>query len=213
VSGPAAYAHLLKRVPGQNRSVRRVDAILDAAADLLRDREPDEIAMRELADAAGVPTGTIYQFFADKQAVLQALALRFNAAMPEVLESGPARAGDWASVIDHVVDGYAAMFRRHPAIRALWLTGALDAATRRAEVATDATIAQRLGDLLTDRTPGATGSRPEWRTLVALIDGLLRHAFAEDPGGDETALREARRAARAYAGVVLGVVPESGGRA
>jgi hypothetical protein len=42
------------------------------------------------------------------------------------------------------------------------------------------------------------------RALVALIDGLLHHAFTEDPAGDATVLRETRRAARAYAGAVLG---------
>ena len=95
--------------------------------------------------------------------------------------------------------------REHPAIRRLWLSGALDAATRRVERETDATIATRLGALLRAQAGTRRGSPAQWRTLVALIDGQLRHAFTENAAGDAVALREARRAARAYAGAVLGV--------
>ena len=208
MSSPAPYAPILKRRPAQARSARHIEALLDAAADLLRDRQPEAITVRDLAAAAGVPTGTIYQFFDDKDAVLQALAVRFLSEMPEVLDVAPASArDDWPGTVGAVVDGYAAMVREHPAIRRLWLSGTLDAATRRVERATDATIAARLGALLREQAGSRRGTAEQWRTLVALIDGLLRHAFAEDPGGDPTALREARRAARAYAGVVL--VPPS----
>lgn len=201
---PLAYAHLLKRHPVQARSAARVEALLDAAAGLLREQEPDAITVRDLAAAAGVPTGTLYQFFDDKEAVLQALAVRFLAAMPEVLDAALAAGKDWPGTVGKVVDAYAAMVREHPAIRRLWLSGTLDAATRRIERATDATIAARLGARLREQSGSRRGATQQWQTLVALIDGLLRHAFAEVPDGDPVALREARRAARAYAAAVLG---------
>lgn len=205
MSDPAAYAHVLKRRPAQARSARRVEALLDAAAELLRDREPEDVTVRDLAAVAGVPTGTLYQFFDDKDAVLQALAVRFLAAMPGVLDGAPAAGrGDWADTVGRVVDAYAAMVRGHPAIRSLWLSGALDSATRRLEREADATLATRLGALLREQSGSRRGTPAQWRTLVAVIDGLLRHAFTEDPAGDAVALREARRAARAYAGAVLG---------
>ena len=205
MSGPAAYAHILKRHPAQARSARRIEALLDAAAELLRDREPEAISVRELAARAGVPTGTLYQFFHDKDAVLQALAVRFLAAMPGVLDAVLASGrNDWSNTVGRVVDAYAAMVREHPAIRRLWLSGTLDAATRRLERETDATLATRLGALLREQAGTRRGTPEQWRTLVALIDGLLRHTFTDDPHGDPIALREARRAARAYAATVLG---------
>lgn len=204
MSDAPPYAHLLKRRPAQARSAHRVEAILDAAAQLLRDAEPGDIAVRDLAAAAGVPTGTLYQFFADKDAVLQALALRFLAAMPGVLEAALAEDdGGWERTVEFVVDGYAAMIREHPAIRRLWLSGALDAATRRRERETDGEIAMQLGRRLAAQAGGRRGTPQQWGTLVALIDGLLRHAFAEDPAGDPELLRELHRAARAYAAAVL----------
>ncbi|HEY5142844.1 MAG TPA: TetR/AcrR family transcriptional regulator [Solirubrobacteraceae bacterium] len=208
MSAQLPYAHILRRRPAQARSAERVEALLDAAAELLRDREPDAITVRDLAAAAGVPTGTLYQFFEDKDAVLQALAVRFLAAMPGVLDASIASGrDDWSHTVGQVVDAYAAMVREHPAIRRLWLSGTLDAATRLVERATDATIAARLGALLRTQAGSRRGTPEQWRTLVALIDALLVHAFTEDPDGDPLALREARRAARAYAGAVLGLTP------
>lgn len=204
MSAELPYGHLLKRRPSQARSRQRVEALLDAAADLLRDREPDEVTVRDLAAAAGVPTGTLYQFFDDKDVVLQALAARFLAAMPAVLDATLAPAGhDWSRTVGDVVDAYAAMVRAHPAIRRLWLSGALDAGTQRLERETDATLATRLGAALNAQAETRRGTPAQWRTLAALINGLLAHAFTEDPDGGATALREARRAARAYAGAIL----------
>ncbi len=205
MSDASVYAHVLKRQPTQARSAVRVEALLDAAAELLREHEPDAITVRDLAAAAGVPTGTLYQFFDDKDAVLQALAVRFLAAMPGLLDAAAASGrADWSQTVGRVVDVYADMVREHPAIRRLWLSGALDATTLQVERETDATIATGLGALLRQQAGTRRGTPAQWRTLVALIDGLLHHAFTEDPGGDPIALREARRAARAYAGAVLG---------
>ena len=241
MSAPLPYTHLLRHPPAQARSAARVEALLDAAAGLLADHEPEEITIRDLTAAAGVPTGTLYQFFDDRDTVLQALAVRFLASMPAVLDGVPAAGpADWATTVDRVVDAYAAMIREHPAIRRLWLSGTLDAATRRIEQETDSTIAARLGallqeqagvargtldaatrrieretdstiatrlgDVLQQQAGSAHGTDDQWQALVALIDGLLRHAFREDPDGDSAALREGRVAARAYAAVVLGLV-------
>ena len=206
MSDQLPHAHLLKRQPAQARSAERVEALLDAAAQLLEDREPEAVTVRDLATAAGVPTGTLYQFFEDKDAVLQALAVRFLAAMPGVLDGAlePAT-DDWSRTLDRVVDGYAEIVRAHPAIRRLWLSGTLDAATRHLEQETDSAIAARLGATLRRQAGSRRGSPAQWQTLAALINGLLVHAFATDPAGDPRALREARRAARAYAAAVLGV--------
>jgi AcrR family transcriptional regulator len=198
------YAHLLKRAPTQSRSVQRVEGLLDAAADLLRDQEPEEVTIRDLAERAGVPTGTLYQFFDDKNAVLQALAVRFLAAMPDVLDAALEQtAADWPVTLDRVVEGYAAMVREHPAIRRLWLSGTLAASTRSLERTTDDALAARLGARLQEQAGSRHGTAAQWSTLVALVDGLLRHAFAVHPDGDPVTLEEARRAARAYAAEVL----------
>ena len=131
--------------------------------------------------------------------------------MPAVLDTVEARAGPARPApVELVVGAYADMVREHLAIAACWLSGALDAATRRVERATDATIAERLAGLVA----AGGGPRPtalQSRTLVALIDGLLRHAFSEHPDGDPQILREACRAARAYVAALEPCGPGSRG--
>src|SRR6478736_837926 len=76
---PAARTHQAtpkRRVPTQERSRRRVEGILDAAATLVVERGVDALTTRDIADAAGAPVASLYQYFADKEAVLLALAAR-----------------------------------------------------------------------------------------------------------------------------------------
>ncbi len=89
-----------------------MDAILDAAGNLLADGDLDAVTIRAVADTAGVPTGTIYQFFEDKQTVLQALAVRYVAATQERLTQVlDVSDGDWRDDVARVVDGYAALLK------------------------------------------------------------------------------------------------------
>lgn len=57
-----------------SRSDRRRTAILDAAAQLLRDRGPAGLTTRAVAEAAGVQAPAIYRLFGDKDGLLDAVA-------------------------------------------------------------------------------------------------------------------------------------------
>ena len=50
--------------------------VLDAAARIVVEDGVEALSTREIAAAAGVPIATLYQYFADKEAVLLALAQR-----------------------------------------------------------------------------------------------------------------------------------------
>jgi AcrR family transcriptional regulator len=58
------------REPRQDRSRERVAAILGAARELIAGGGLAALKMVPLARRAGVPVGTIYQFFADKDAII-----------------------------------------------------------------------------------------------------------------------------------------------
>jgi AcrR family transcriptional regulator len=200
------YAPLLKRRPVQARSVARVSAILDAAAAIAAD-DLDALTMRAVAARAGVPPATIYQFFDDRESLTQALALSYVASTPDVLEASLAvRTRHWSRTLDRVIDGFAEMLRRAPAMRALWLAGAMDATTARTAASADDAIAERLRDRLVDQARSADrGSAADWRFLVTLVGGLLRRAFQHDPRGDRALLTRAKRVATLYAADLLGV--------
>ncbi len=76
---------LPRRVPKQARSRARVDAILKAARRLLG--EGGEATMSDIADAAGVPIASLYQYFPDKTAVLRALMVRLHERLRTRLEN------------------------------------------------------------------------------------------------------------------------------
>lgn len=196
MSDQAVDARLLKRRPTQARSIARVQAILDATAALLGDGDIDALTMRAVAAAAQVPTATVYQFFESKHTLIQAVAARYVHATPDVLDR--VLADDTATpreVVTRVVDAYAAMLAAHPAMRALWLGGAMDDLTRRDAEQADDAIAERLRRHLA----GPAGADPaDWRFLVTLISNLLRLSFATSPAGDPGLLERTRRVAGLY---------------
>src|SRR5690349_19182275 len=71
-----AGAKPLRRVPVQGRSMARVGRMLDACAGLVDEVGYDGLTTTLLAERAGVAIGSVYQFFPDKRAIVQALTLR-----------------------------------------------------------------------------------------------------------------------------------------
>jgi AcrR family transcriptional regulator len=103
-----------RRKPSQDRSRDRVERILDATAALLIDTAADKITTAAIAETAGVPIGSVYQYFPNKLAILAELARR---VMEEVdVKTASLIAADfgvlpWDQAIDRAIDatmqGYA----------------------------------------------------------------------------------------------------------
>jgi AcrR family transcriptional regulator len=103
-----------RRKPSQERSRDRVERILDATAALLGKTPVDKITTAAIAEGAGVPIGSVYQYFPNKLAVLAELARR-------VMEQVDAKTASlsttdfgvlpWDQAIDRAIDatmqGYA----------------------------------------------------------------------------------------------------------
>lgn len=64
------------RQPRQERARYKVELILEASIRLLEKHGPDGLTTNAIAAAAGVSIGTLYQYFANKEAILDALADR-----------------------------------------------------------------------------------------------------------------------------------------
>ena len=103
-----------RRKPSQERSRDRVERILEATAALLVDTPVDKITTAAIAETAGVPIGSVYQYFPNKRAVLAELARR---VMEQVdVKTASLIAEDfgvlpWDQAIDRAIDatmeGYA----------------------------------------------------------------------------------------------------------
>src|SRR5215510_11144999 len=111
----------LRRVPVQGRSVARVQRMLDACASLVDELGYEGLTTTLLAERAGVAIGSVYQFFPDKRAVVQALTARNLAAYLERLSSRIAELGlaRWWETVDVAIDVYIEMHRTIPGFRTL----------------------------------------------------------------------------------------------
>jgi AcrR family transcriptional regulator len=104
-----------RRRPSQERSRDRVERILDATAALLAGDTPaDKITTAAIAEEAGVPIGSVYQYFPNKLAVLAELARRVMEQVDHKTTSLIAEdfgVLPWDQAIDRAVDatmqGYA----------------------------------------------------------------------------------------------------------
>src|SRR5690242_16463951 len=98
---------MLRREPQQARGQRRIDAILDAAQQVLAEGGYEGVTTNAIAARAKMSIGSLYQFFPNKDAILQALGLRFLDRMGEIFAPllSPAAAELPMDVwIDRIVD-------------------------------------------------------------------------------------------------------------
>jgi AcrR family transcriptional regulator len=112
-----------RRVPRQQRSRERVESILGAAHDLIVEAGSDALTMTDVAARAGVPIGSVYQYFPDKPAILRELALRFMQRVRATLAEGLADVRDKRDAIarlDALLDGYYQLFVSEPDSRDIW---------------------------------------------------------------------------------------------
>ena len=110
----------VRRMPSQQRSRERVERILDAATKLIAAQGSDAIRMSEVAETAGVPIGSLYQYFPDKSAILLTLSERYNDACRHCIEEELARVrtlSDLEMAFGSLLDTYFTLFTEDPAMR------------------------------------------------------------------------------------------------
>jgi AcrR family transcriptional regulator len=67
----------LRKAPAQERAAATFEAILDAAAHILREEGVQALSTNHIAARAGVSIGSLYQYFPNKQAITRALIERY----------------------------------------------------------------------------------------------------------------------------------------
>ncbi len=120
---------LTPRRPKQARSRARMEAILDAAEQVVAVQGMARLTMSEVALRAGVSIGSLYQYIPTPQALLRALTDRFLADLRSDLEHhvGEARTPQaFADAISQVIWGIYAKMRDQPQQREIWAHLAAD---------------------------------------------------------------------------------------
>lgn len=193
----------LRKEPQQARSRARVRAIMAAAEAIVASEGVEALTMRRLAEEAAVPVGTVYQFFDDKTAVVDAVAYQHLDTLGPVIEeltAGAARGVPWPELFDVVFDRMVERTRGNPAYVAIWVGRHLSPELQRVDDANiDATAAILCSVLSAQENLPAT---PELvsacRVAIQTADALLQLAFRLDRAGDPATLDQARRIEHLY---------------
>lgn len=73
MNSPANAAFTPRKMPSQARARATVERILAGARQVLRDQGSEALTTRTIAESSGVRTGSIYQYFPHKEAILYEL--------------------------------------------------------------------------------------------------------------------------------------------
>ena len=202
----------LRRRPVQRRSVERFERMLDACAQLLDEVGYDDLTTSQVAKRAGVPIGTLYQFFDGKNALTRALARRnlelFLDRLHVRFAAAPA-VTTWADAACEVMAEFVAMKRDVPGFATVDFGDTrpgrdflLDAER---EVENNRVVAERLRRLGLDDLglPDSPDLDRALLTAVEAVDGVLRLAFRYGPDGDADLIAETEILLRGYLSVRL----------
>ena len=194
----------MRRVPQQERSRRRVEAILDAAARIVVADGVDAVGTRSIADLAGVPVASLYQYFADKDDILLALVERDIAEMDRRVaeDLGVLRVLSVASLVEATMNAFVTVYRERPAFVEIWLRGRTNQAIREYGRAHNATVAHDLHALAAGLgLVTEAGDEQIARIAVELGDRMFQLAFERDIDGDPVVLAEAVKVVTTYLGL------------
>lgn len=172
-----------RRKPVQGRSQATVDALLAAAAQILARSGPEAATTNAIAARAGVSIGSLYQYFPDKDALIDVLATRHVDQMSAVMfaELADTGARTFAEAAAGLVAAILAAQRVNPRLH-----HALHQILPRQKMSTmdrlEAALETRVAALLAERE-GLAPAVAE-RTAVVLvrsIGGAVRTTLRRDP--------------------------------
>ena len=129
---PGPRTETTRRTPRQRRSRQRVARILDAASALVLEEGVERLSTRRIAEEAGVPVASLYQYFGDKEDVLLALVERDMAEMDvQVLQDLQGLVNpSLGELVATAMRSFTKVYARRPAFVEIWLRGRTNPAIR-----------------------------------------------------------------------------------
>lgn len=163
----------LRTEPRQRRSQQSIDAILDAAEQLIAQQGQVGFTANELAAAAGMSIGRVYYWFPDIPAVVTALVERSAVRMAQVFGSSVQASHGTTTplLLQRAIRQMCVYVEENPAAVALCLTGGNDGPGR----VMNERLVEFATALVRDRVPGVPEHETEIvaRTAVGITLGML----------------------------------------
>ena len=157
-----------RRRPTQERSHRKFDQLLQVSRELLLEVGFESFTCETVAHRAGLPIGTLYQFFQNKYVIVCELDRVDAVAVKRELDAFSAEIPslDWPKFLERLVDHMAALWAKDPSRRAVWHAVQSTPATRATAAVTERELATEVANALAPLTPGTPRER---RTIMAEV--------------------------------------------
>lgn len=193
----------MRRQPRQARGQQRVAQILDAAELLFAEQGYEGATTNAIAAHAGVPIGSIYQFFPNKEAILHGMVARYRAEAAALLDATLAADLPLGDLIDRLLNTVVEFGAQRIGFTRMVLQTGGQPQLAAAAANLQADLAARVEGLLASRAPHLSPERRRLTAEVALraVLALLAFAIGEKPHGHERVLAiidEIRRLLGAY---------------
>lgn len=192
-NGVLTVSSNLRNEPVQARSAARLEALLDAAASIIDEVGFERLTTAMVAEKAGASIGTVYRYFPDRIALLQALGARnFDRVLDRVGSEVVNPAYDnWLTALSASFGVLVAAFKDEPGFRGLRVGDVIDLRPVPTERTYKSLIADRLLEGLEQRFSIAITDevRFTFEASLEISEALAVRAFSRDPDGDEAFLR------------------------
>jgi AcrR family transcriptional regulator len=196
----------LRNEPVQARSTARLTALLDAAASAVEELGYERLTTAMVAERAGASIGTVYRYFPDRIAVLQALAARnLERVLGGILMAVSDHSNTtWREAVGASFDVYVSAFRTEPGFGSLRGGDLIDLRPATTTTTVNSHIAEAMLKSLSTRFELAVSAetRFAFENAVEVMDALIARAFARNTNGDSTFLESGR-------GLVLSILGDA----
>jgi len=190
-----------RRRPTQERSHKKFDHLLQVARELLLEVGFEAFTMEEVARRAGLPIGTLYQFFQNKYVMVCELDRVDAVAVHQELEQFASEIPslDWLKFLDRLIDHVAALWASDPSRRAVWHAVQSTPATRATAAVTERELAADVARVLAPLTPGTPRERRRImaEVIIHVAYSMLNFSI-RDGQSHEEAVVELKRLLAAY---------------
>ena len=198
----------LRRVPTQERSIARLERILDVADAVFAELGYDAATMEEIAARAETSIGSLYQFFPNKKALFAALRTRYleqARGLFEALVIEGALERPWPALLDDIIDAFWRFHCELPGFRAVWVHQSITAEMLDAGDKMNQIMAARAAEVLGLMAPTVPAARRAIAAsaLVEMVSALLFVAVRRKEPEAKRLVNETKVMARAYLEAVL----------
>ena len=189
----------LRNEPVQARSAARLAGLLDAAAAVIDELGYERLTTAMVAERAGASIGTVYRYFPDRIAVLQALGARnLDRVLSKVSEeiANPAHTS-WTEALDASFGLLEESFRSEPGFRSLRVGDVIDLRPAPNDRTYNSIVADTILEALVQRFDITVDDDARFyiEAAVELFDALSARAFSRDAQGDARFLAAGRELA------------------